>query len=152
MDIPILIAYLPTHFRFVAKKELFKIPLFGWGVRQAGHISIDRESILSSYKTLEKIVQMLKAGASVIFFPEGTRSWDGSLGKFKRGSLMAALKSGAPIIPIAISGSYNIMPRDTKLIRPGRVKLSIGKPIYIKDEKEYNRKLEEVREAISKML
>jgi len=65
---------------------------------------------------------------------------------------MAALKSGAPIIPIAISGSYNIMPRDTKLIRPGRVKLSIGKPIYIKDEEEYNRKLEEVREAISKML
>jgi 1-acyl-sn-glycerol-3-phosphate acyltransferase len=121
-------------------------------MRQAGYFSIDREVVLSAYKTLEKIVEILNAGESVMIFPEGTRSRDGTLGKFKRGSLMAALKSQAPIIPIAISGSYKIMPRGTWLLKPTTVKLSAGKPIYIKSEEEYDRKVEEVREAIAKML
>jgi len=151
-DIPILLAYIPVRFRFAIKKELFKIPIFSWYMRQAGYFSIDREVVLSAYKTLEKIVEILNAGESVMIFPEGTRSRDGTLGKFKRGSLMAALKSQAPIIPIAISGSYKIMPRGTWLLKPTTVKLSAGKPIYIKSEEEYDRKVEEVREAIAKML
>jgi 1-acyl-sn-glycerol-3-phosphate acyltransferase len=151
-DIPVLLAYLPIRFRFAIKKELFSIPFFGWYLRQAGYFPIDRAVILSAYKTLEQIIEILKSGESVMIFPEGTRSRDGTLGKFKRGSLMAALKSGAPVIPIAISGSYNIMPKGTYLVNPSRVKLSVGKPIYIKDEKEYDQKVEEVREAIAKML
>ncbi|MDD5593126.1 MAG: lysophospholipid acyltransferase family protein [Candidatus Margulisbacteria bacterium] len=151
-DIPILLGYLPVYFRFAIKKELFKVPIFGWYLRQAGYFSIDREAVLSAYKTLEKIVEILKSGESVMVFPEGTRSRDGSLGKFKRGSLMAALKSGAPVIPIAISGSYNIMPRGTYLVNPSRVRLSVGQPIYIKDEKEYDEKVEEVRETIARLL
>ena len=151
-DIPVLLAYLPVRFRFAIKKELFKIPLFGWYLRQAGYFPIDRQVILSAYKTLDQIIGILKTGESVMIFPEGTRSRDGSLGKFKRGSLMAALKSGAPVVPIAIDGSYNIMPKGTYLVNPSRIKLSVGKPIYITDEKEYDQKVEEVREAIAKML
>jgi 1-acyl-sn-glycerol-3-phosphate acyltransferase len=151
-DIPVLLGYLPVRFRFAIKKELFSIPLFGWYLRQAGYFPIDRQVILSAYKTLDQIIGILKSGESVMIFPEGTRSRDGSLGKFKRGSLMAALKSGAPVVPIAIDGSYNIMPRGTYLVNPSRIKLSVGKPIYIKDEKEYDHKVEEVREAIAKML
>jgi 1-acyl-sn-glycerol-3-phosphate acyltransferase len=151
-DIPVLLAYLPVRFRFAIKKELFTIPFFGWYLRQAGFFSVDREMILSAYKTLETIVAIIKTGESVLIFPEGTRSRDGSLGKFKRGSLMAALKSGAPIVPIALSGSYNIQPRGTLLVNPARVKLSIGKPIYIKTEEEYNNKVEEVRKVIAEML
>ena len=151
-DIPVLLAYLPVYFRFAIKKELFRVPFFGWYLRQAGYFPIDREVILSAYKTLEQIIEILKSGESVMIFPEGTRSRDGSLGKFKRGSLMAALKSGAPVIPIAIAGSYNIMPRGTYLVNPSRIKLSVGKPIYITDEKEYDQKVENVREAIAEML
>jgi len=151
-DIPVLLANLPVRFRFAVKKELFRLPFFGWYLRQAGYFSIDREVVLSAYKTLETIVEILKAGESVIIFPEGTRTRDGSLGKFKRGSLMAALKSGAPVVPIAIAGSYDIQPRGTYLINPATVKLSVGKPIYIRHEKEYDAKVEEVRGVIAKML
>ena len=151
-DIPVLLAYLPVRFRFAIKKELFKIPIFGWYLRQAGYFPIDRQVILSAYKTLDQIIGILKAGESVMIFPEGTRSRDGSLGKFKRGSLMAALKSGAPVMPIAIDGSYNIMPKGTYLLNPSRIRLSVGKPIYITNENEYDKKVEEVREAIAKML
>ncbi|MFA4844879.1 MAG: lysophospholipid acyltransferase family protein [Candidatus Margulisiibacteriota bacterium] len=151
-DIPILLGYLPVYFRFAIKKELFQVPVFGWYLRQAGYFPVDRAVILSAYKTVETIVEILQSGESVMVFPEGTRSRDGSLGKFKRGSLMAALKSGAPIIPIAISGSYNIMPRGTYLVNPSRVRLSVGQPIYIKDEKEYDEKVEAVRSSIAKML
>ena len=151
-DIPILLAYLPVRFRFAIKKELFNIPVFGWFLRQAGYFPIDREIILSAYKMIERIIEILKSGESVMIFPEGTRSRDGTLGKFKRGSLMAALKSGAPIIPIAISGSYGIMPRGTYLIKPSPDKLSGGQPIYIKTEEEYDNKVEEVRKVIAEML
>jgi len=151
-DIPILMASLPIPFRFVMKKELRRIPLFGWCMQQAGHLFIERESAFSSYRTLDKVVEALNSGKSLLLFPEGTRSWDGSLGKFKRGSLLAALKSGAPIIPLAISGSINIMLRGTWLVRMSKVKLSIGKPIHIKNQEEYERKLEEVRESITRMI
>ncbi|MFH1387115.1 MAG: lysophospholipid acyltransferase family protein [bacterium] len=151
-DIPILLAYLPVRFRFAIKKELFGIPVFGWYLRQAGYFSVDRESFRSAYKTIEVIIGILKTGKSVLVFPEGTRSKDGTLGKFKRGSLMAALKSGAPIIPVAISGSYNVLPRGTYLINPTKIKLSIGKPIYIKNEAEYDAKVEETRSAIERMM
>lgn len=151
-DILILLANLPVRFRFAIKKELFKIPIFGWYIRKAGYFPIDREVVLSAYRTLETIIEIIKAGESVLIFPEGTRSKTGKLGKFKRGSLLAALKSGAPIVPVAISGSFNVMPRGTWLIHPGPVKLSIGTPIYIKTEADYDNKVEEVRQAIAKML
>ncbi len=151
-DIPVLLAYLPVRFRFAIKKELFGLPVFGWYLRQAGYFPIDRQVILSAYKTLEQIIEILKAGESVMIFPEGTRSKDGSLGKFKRGSLMAALKSGAPVVPIAISGSYDILPKGTYLIKPSKVKLSVAKPVYIKNEDEYDAKVEEIRAAIARLL
>jgi len=151
-DIMILLAGIPKDCRFAVKKELFRVPFFGWYLKMSGYFSIDREVVLSAYRTLEKIIEILKAGDNVLIFPEGTRSRDGSLGRFKRGSLLAALKSGAPIIPIAISGSFNIIPRGTWLIHPSHVKLSIGQPIYIKNETEYDQKVNEVRDTIARML
>lgn len=151
-DILIVLACLPAGFRFAVKKELFKIPLFGWYLKRAGYFSIDRKMILSAYRTVETIVEIIKAGESVLIFPEGTRSKTGELGRFKRGSLLAALKSGAPIIPIAISGSYKILPRGSWLINPIPVKLSIGHPIRIETEADYDTKVAEVRQAIERML
>jgi 1-acyl-sn-glycerol-3-phosphate acyltransferase len=151
-DIPVLLAYLPVCFRFAIKKELFDIPVFGWYLKAAGYFPINRELVLSAYKMVENIIEILKSGESVMIFPEGTRTRDGSLGPFKRGSLMAALKSGAPILPVAISGSYRIMPRGTFLINPAKVYLSAGQLIYIRSEAEYDTKVAEVRDSIAAML
>jgi 1-acyl-sn-glycerol-3-phosphate acyltransferase len=151
-DILILLAYLPVHFRFAIKKELFKIPIFGWYLRKAGYFSIDRKVLLSAYRTVEMIIEIIKEGESVLIFPEGTRTRTGELGRFKRGSLLAALKSGAPIIPLAISGSFEIIQKGGWTFDPRPVKLSVGKPIYIRSEADYDSKVEEVREAIARML
>ncbi|MFH1684507.1 MAG: lysophospholipid acyltransferase family protein [Candidatus Margulisiibacteriota bacterium] len=151
-DILIVLACLPIRFRFAIKKELFKIPIFGWYLKKAGYFSIDRKMVLSAYRTVETIIEIIKEGESVLIFPEGTRTKTGELGKFKRGSLLAALKSGAPIIPIAISGSFNIMKKGSWLFNPCPVKFSIGKPISIRSEADYDSKVAEVREAIARML
>jgi 1-acyl-sn-glycerol-3-phosphate acyltransferase len=98
------------------------------------------------------MVELLAGGNKILIFPEGTRSQDGSLGEFKRGSLLAALKAGVPVLPVAINGSYNIMPKGTKLIRPTKVRLSIGKPIIIANDSEYEAKLGAVRQSIANML
>jgi 1-acyl-sn-glycerol-3-phosphate acyltransferase len=151
-DILVLLAYLPVRFRFAIKKELFRIPFFGGYLKKAGYFPIDREMILSAYRTVETMAGFLQAGDSILIFPEGTRSRTGELGRFKRGSLLAAQKSGAPILPVAISGSFHILPTGTWRIHPCPVKLSVGKPIHIKDENDYNGKVEEVRDAIARML
>jgi len=151
-DILIVLACLPTNFRFAIKKELFNIPIFGWYLRRAGYFPIDRKLILSAYRTVENIIEYIKGGDNVLIFPEGTRTKTGELGKFKRGSLLAALKSGAPIVPLAISGSFNLMPTGSFIINPHPVKFSIGKPIEITSEADYDSKVEEVRSAIERML
>ncbi|MFC1571349.1 lysophospholipid acyltransferase family protein [Candidatus Margulisiibacteriota bacterium] len=151
-DVLLALAFLPIGFRFAIKKELFRVPFFGWYLKRAGYFSIDRKLVLSAYKTVEQIIDIIKAGESVLIFPEGTRTRTGELGKFKRGSLLAALKSGAPIMPIAISGSFNIMPKGSWIINPCPVKFSVGQPIEIKSEEDYDKKIAEVRQAIAGML
>ncbi|MFA6170019.1 MAG: lysophospholipid acyltransferase family protein [Candidatus Margulisiibacteriota bacterium] len=151
-DIPIVLGGLPVNFLFAIKKELFKIPIFGWYLRMTGYFPVDRAMILSAYKLVDKMVDLLNQGDKILIFPEGTRSGDGSLGEFKRGSLLAALKAKVPVLPVAIAGSYDIMPKGTKLIRPAKVRLSIGKPIMIADDSEYEAKLGEVRRSIANML
>ena len=148
----ITLACIPINFRFLIAKEYFKLPVFGWGWRKAGYCPIDRKSSPLAYQTLEKIVEIMKTGESFLIFPEGTRSKTRKFGKLKRGSLQVALNSGAPIIPIAISGSFHILPRGSWIIKPHPIKFSFGNPIYIRSEAEYKQKLEEVREAIARML
>jgi 1-acyl-sn-glycerol-3-phosphate acyltransferase len=151
-DILLVLAFLPTGFRFAIKKELFKIPIFGWYLKKAGYFSVDRATILSAYKIVETVVDFIKQGDSVLIFPEGTRTKTGELGKFKRGSLLAALKSGAPIVPLAISGSYQILKSGSWLFNPCDIKLSVGQPIKITSEEDYDKKVEAVREAIAALL
>mgnify|MGYP002813895901 CR=1 FL=1 len=151
-DVPILIAHLPVRVTFMAKRELFSVPLLGWFMRSAGHIRIERRINRSALSAIEQVATALRNGDSVCIFPEGTRSRDGSLGNFKRGAMIAAQMTGAPIVPVALSGSDKIMPRGSLLIKPTTVKLSFGEPIYVKDEKEIDEKLKQVREAIARML
>ena len=156
LDWMILLAVLPLPFRFIIKKELFRIPLFGSIIRNAGYFSLNREAKRKAYNTLIETIDVAKKD-SIVIFPEGTRTWDGNLGKFKRGSLLLAFKVGSPIIPVAISGSFEIMPRHTWVINPGIVKVKIGYPVSFGEHKEtkqerYQITLNKTRDAITTML
>ncbi|MBU0686300.1 MAG: 1-acyl-sn-glycerol-3-phosphate acyltransferase [Candidatus Margulisbacteria bacterium] len=150
-DILILLANIPLFFKFVIKRELFKVPIFGTYLRLAGYIPIDRFKTLKAHKTLYDTSKQIRRGETILIFPEGTRTRDGSLGQFKRGSLVIAKQSGVPVLPIAISGSFDIMPRGTFIIHPSKVKLTIGEPIPVND-KDMEKTIHKVRSKIESML
>jgi len=128
-DIFALLSCLPVQFRWIAKKELFTIPVLGWAMRAANYISIDRSGKRKALESIERAANKIKGGVSVVIFPEGTRSRDGSIQPFKRGGFTLALKSGVPIIPIAIKGSSDVMPRDSLRVRPGEIHITIDRAI-----------------------
>lgn len=128
-DIPAVVASIPMQVRIVAKKELTKIPLFGTSIKRGGYIIIDRGKSLEAVRSLEEASQKIRNGASVLLFPEGTRSKDGTLQPFKRGAFLLAAKSGIPIVPVTINGSYKILPKSKLRINSGEVHIIIDKPI-----------------------
>jgi 1-acyl-sn-glycerol-3-phosphate acyltransferase len=98
------------------------------------HIIIDRKNIESAMKSIEKARDMIKRyGLSVLVFPEGTRSITGGLGEFKKGGFVLALETGIPIVPMAVQGSFELLPPHTMKIRPGQIRLNVGKPISMSD-------------------
>lgn len=128
-DILALLGYLPVQFRFLAKKELFRIPIFGWAMYSAGYIPIDRSHPQKALKSLETAALKVTEGISVIIFPEGTRSPDGKVKSFRRGGFVLAIQSGKPVVPITIDGGYKVLPRGGLKVRSGKIKVVIGKPI-----------------------
>jgi 1-acyl-sn-glycerol-3-phosphate acyltransferase len=128
-DIFALQGCVDFDFRWLAKKELFQIPLFGRAMLLAGYISIDRSHGREALKSLNEAAERIAAGTSVILFPEGTRSLDGKLHDFKSGGMVLAIKSGVPLVPVGISGTYEILPKGRLLAKPGHVIIRVGKPI-----------------------
>jgi 1-acyl-sn-glycerol-3-phosphate acyltransferase len=139
-DIPVLLGELPVQFRWLAKAELFKVPIFGRGMRGAGYISIDRFDRSSAFQSLDKAAATIKQGTSVMIFPEGTRSVDGKLLPFKKGGFVLAVDAGVPIVPLVISGTHDIMPKGRLLVRRQSVHVQIQPPIetsaYTRDNKD----------------
>ena len=128
-DIPALIAGAPGDTRFMAKRSLFQIPLFGWALRAGGFVSIDRKDRGRARAGFAGAMRELRSGASVLVFPEGTRSLDGRLLPFKRGGTLLALRSGLPIVPVGVSGTLGIRTRGSYVIHPGTAVLRYGKPL-----------------------
>jgi 1-acyl-sn-glycerol-3-phosphate acyltransferase len=129
LDIPFLQAVLPSNFRWLAKKELFGIFLFGKAMASMGYISVDRSNRRKAMQSVENAAARIKSGASVLIFPEGTRSKDGSLGEFKSAGLSLAIKAQAQVVPVAISGLNAVCPPESLTIDPGPVILRFGCPI-----------------------
>jgi 1-acyl-sn-glycerol-3-phosphate acyltransferase len=128
-DVWALIAYLPLQLRWVIKSEIRKMPVFGYALERMGHIYVDRDRGSSVVQGIEKAVSRIREGASVVFFPEGTRSEDGRLGKFRRGGFVLAQKTGYPILPITINGSRFVLPKNTLDLMPGKIEVNIQPPI-----------------------
>ena len=130
-DIPILFCVWPGRLRMVAKIELFKVPIWGKAMRVAGFVPVDRSGTREqSQVALDLAAQAIAGGTSIWIAPEGTRSPDGRLGKFKKGGFRLALETNTPIVPVALDGSIDIIPKKTTLIRKGaRVKVTVGAPI-----------------------
>jgi len=151
-DILITLAYVPGQFRWIAKKELFAIPVFGRAMRGAGYIEIDRQNHDKALQSLDLAALRIREGKSVMTFPEGTRSRNGEIKPFKQGTFYLAIQSGVPIVPISIIGSGEIMPKRSLKIRPGKIKLVIDQPISTKDYTLENRQelIDRVRQVIIK--
>lgn len=131
-DILIVLAHIPGQFRWIAKKELFRIPLFGKAMRNAGYIEIDRQHHERALQGIDEAARKIKEGKSVMTFPEGTRSKDGKIKPFKQGMFHLALKSGVPIVPISIIGAAEIMPKRSLRVNAGKITMVIGKPIDVR--------------------
>ena len=132
-DIFALLGHLPFQFKWLAKKELFSIPFFGWTMAAAGYISIDRKGTRETVEAMNEAAQKIRDGMSVVIFPEGSRSPDGSIQPFKKGGFTLAIKSKVPIVPIAIVGSREIMPKDRLTVTSGEIRIRIGRPIETRE-------------------
>jgi 1-acyl-sn-glycerol-3-phosphate acyltransferase len=132
-DVLVVAGYLPGSYRFIAKKELANVPFFGASWRACGHIAIDRQDINQAKGALALAEKELeKDRPTVILFPEGTRSETGELRRFKKGAFVLAIKSGIEVVPAAILGTRDVMPKGSWRIRTGRtVTLRFGPPLGV---------------------
>ena len=130
-DILVVMAYLPKPFRWLAKKELFSIPFLGDTMKGIGTIPIARNEKKSALRSLMQALKYIREGSSVMIFPEGTRSKDGTINEFKPGAFFLALKSQRSVVPVAIVGTDRMMPRGSFGIHPRRMKLIITEPIRV---------------------
>ncbi|MEO8025982.1 MAG: lysophospholipid acyltransferase family protein [Bryobacteraceae bacterium] len=130
MDTPVVLSQIPVQFRFLAKEDLFKIPFMGTHLKSAGHIPVPRDDPRAAVRTLKLAAEKVHdQRISLLFFPEGGRSEDGELQEFKDGAAYVAIKSEAPLVPIALVGLRRILPMHGKVFSTGTVRLRIGEPI-----------------------
>jgi len=132
LDGPLLMTVLDRPARVVVKRFVFRIPVLGLGMRFAGYVPLDKEGAGAGRRSIAKAARLIRErGYSFLIYPEGMRSRDGSLQRFRRGGFFLALESGAPIVPITIRGTYELMPRGKWLIRRGTVRIVIHDPVPI---------------------
>lgn len=129
-DILSLAAHLPIQFRWVAKKSLFNVPFMGWHMTRSGYIPIDRDNPREAAKSIVEAARIIRGGINAIAFPEGTRSRTGDLGKFRSGAFALALRTGVPLVPISLEGSYRVIMPKTLQVNPGTIiRIKIDRPI-----------------------
>jgi len=154
LDAPVLFEALGLDFKAVAKKEVFKIPFLGRVLRFAGFIEVDRSDRSQAREAVDRAARSLREGNCFLIFPEGTRTRNGELGPFKKGAFVAAIEADSRIVPAAIEGVRELMPRGRLRIRPGTVRIRLLDPVaaesYSYDDRE--RLAEQVRGRIAEAL
>lgn len=155
LDIYALLAGLPLSFKWIAKRQLFSIPVFGWAIRKAGYISIDRENAREALKAIEKAAQRIREGTNIIIFPEGTRSADGKLLPFKKGGFTLALRAMVPVVPVGIFGSSALQPKGCFIpLEKGIIYIEVGEPIVLEgmDRSQKTQVMDDVRVRIEELI
>ena len=148
-DVMAVFSVLPLKARFMAKKELYKIPLFGWALAATGTIKIDRSNREKSIVSMNNALERIKQGVSIAIFAEGTRSKDGSIKEFKKGGFVLAIKGDIPIVPVSVSGSRFILPKHSLKVKPGKIKMVFSDPINTRKYSYQDReKLSELTRSI----
>lgn len=148
LDIWVVFEVLPRNFRFIAKQELFRMPVFGWYLSLGGHIPVDRGNHARALQSLRRAGEAVRSGTSLVVFPEGTRSRDGRVQPFKKGSFVVAMEAGVPVVPVAIAGSGRVTPKSVIAVVPGTIRVAVGAPV---DPRAYTTKealLAEVRRRV----
>ncbi|MDA8431117.1 MAG: lysophospholipid acyltransferase family protein [Geobacteraceae bacterium] len=152
-DILALIAAIPRRIYWIAKKELFDIPIFGSSIRRGGYIPLDRSDGRKALKSMDTAAAIIRQGRSVVMFPEGTRSRDGHLLPFKRGGFMLAVRSGVPVIPVTINGSGKVNPSGLIELYSGRITVTLHPRVTVPDGMKKSEAeqwlMEEVRSVIT---
>lgn len=146
---------LPVRFSFVGKKELSKIPIFGRAWELVGHYAIDRQNHRAAVASLEVVVKRMKSDrTTLVMFPEGTRSATGQLTPFKKGAFVLAIESQTPVVPVAVLGTRDIMPKGAWVVRPGKVVIRVAPPIPTKGLGPADREqlMTEARDEIARMM
>ncbi len=153
IDIWALFLAIPRRVRMIAKKQLARIPLFGWVMWAGRFIFIDRQNAAAARRSIEEAGRRIRGGVSVLIFPEGTRTRDGQMGPFKKGGFHLAMDAGVPIVPVALRGTRALMPRGSLRVKSGKVFVTIGAPIPTSGLTIDDRPalIERVRDAIATM-
>ena len=129
MDIPVLYVYLPFQFRVVFKKELLSYPIVGWQLKRSGQVCIDQQKPTNSIAAIRSAVKSLKGGMPLVIYPEGGRTPDGEIKPFLPGTFFLAIKAQVDIVPVALIGTYEMLPMDTYHIKSRPLEMRVGEPI-----------------------
>jgi 1-acyl-sn-glycerol-3-phosphate acyltransferase len=129
LDVWALLCSIPRNLRFVAKSELFRIPVFGWYLRLARFVRVDRRDRAQAVSALRGAVETVRSGTSLIVFPEGTRSPDARIQPFKKGPFVLAMDAGVPVVPVAIAGAAALNPKKRLEVRTGTIRVAIGRAL-----------------------
>jgi len=151
LDILAVVQAIPRGIRFVAKRELFRIPVFGWYLRLGGHVEVDRRDHARAVASLGAAAGRVRAGTTLAVFPEGTRSRDGRVQPFKQGPFVIAVEAGVPVVPVAVTGAAEVNPKGRIAVRPGTIRVTLGEPVHPADFPDKVRLLAEVRRRIVEM-
>ena len=154
VDTPLMFGSMPREFRILARHNLWKIPFLGWHLNRAGHVPVERESPSSAARSLAHAVSRMEEGFSLLIFPEGGRTRQATMRRFKSGAARIAIQAGCPIVPMAIVGTRKILPPNSAHLHPGRAELRIGEPLpteglTMRDAAELIRKLQRVVEDLA---
>jgi 1-acyl-sn-glycerol-3-phosphate acyltransferase len=153
-DAPAIVGAIPRRLAIFGRKSLFDIPIVGLAFRLAKFVPVDRGNREAALASVKQAVEYIKTGSSFLVYPEGTRSPDGRMQRFKKGSFVMAIEAGIPIVPVACSGAHRIMKKNSLIIHPGKVTVRFGKPIDVSGYtvEQRNALAEKVHDAIAAQL
>jgi 1-acyl-sn-glycerol-3-phosphate acyltransferase len=129
IDTPLMFGCMPREFRILARHGLWKIPFLGWHLNRAGHLPVNRENPRAAARNIQQAADKIQEGFSILIFPEGGRTRGDQMRPLKPGAGYIAIRAGAPVVPMAIVGTRDILPPNSMHLRPGRAELRVGKPI-----------------------